>query len=257
MPPPQSGKERKLWVFPVIVTVAAVIAAVAIAGVIIYMVGSSIEMGPAEIVSVTHTPQNPLPGEDITVIIEAKNASDCGLQYLMLFGDMWNYTQLPDNFGSPRCELNIGAFLNGTEVWYVVSVLGTDGKLVLSKNHTVQIGNVERSDITSLSISNVNHIPQNPTMADYLVNVSAEITSNATISYVTMEHVIVSFNMLSGIGSGFMYTHGGNIYSQRIDFYRYFEYLSDLDGAMIIFRIGAKDSSGNTALSEVFSFTVS
>jgi hypothetical protein len=255
MPPPQAGKERKLWIFPVVVTVIAVVAAIAIAGTIIFIFSDGGQTGSAVIVSVTHTPQNPSPGQTIMITVESKNASDCGVQTLSFFKGGSDDRGFGPSCGSAHWDVNIGSFEDGTIVWYVVSVRGSDGNLVISQNNTIQIGAVESSNITTLKISAVSHYPQTPIVSGGMVNVEAGVSSNATIENVEIRHVIFG-NHSGGTGVGSMSTSGGNIYKAHIPF-GFFEDVPDFEGITIYYRIAAKDSSGNTALSEVISFTVS
>jgi hypothetical protein len=241
MPFPQAGKERKLWIFPVVVTVIAVVAAIAIAGAIMFIFSDGGQTGSAVIA--------------IMITVESKNASDCGVQTLSFFKGGSDDRGFGPSCGSAHWDVNIGSFEDGTIVWYVVSVRGSDGNLVISQNNTIQIGAVESSNITTLKISAVSHYPQTPIVSGGMVNVEAGVSSNATIENVEIRHVIFG-NHSGGTGVGSMSTSGGNIYKAHIPF-GFFEDVPDFEGITIYYRIAAKDSSGNTALSEVISFTVS
>jgi hypothetical protein len=257
MPPPQAGKERKPWVFPVVVTVIAVIIAVAIAAVVIFALGGFSQRGPGEFVSITRSPQNPFPWEDVTVTIELRNATECGIQLQEFFVDRGGASMSEGGIGVQTCEFDIGSFADGTEVWYVATLTDYDGNIVLSQDYTFQVGDVERSQISSLSISGVYHEPQNPTLSDYSVQVFAEIASNETITYMEIAHMIYTPNYAIGHGNGLMETLSGNISAGQIYYGYATSHYSHSPGITIYYRIAAKDASRNTALSEVYSFTIS
>lgn len=71
-------------------------------------------------------------------------------------------------------------FEDGTEKWYIIRAGDK-----ISEVCFLQVGHVERSNITSLAITDVIQTPEKPTTATSSVEISAKVTSNVTISEVT------------------------------------------------------------------------
>jgi hypothetical protein len=141
-------------------------------------------------------------------------------------------------------------FSNGTEVWFMVGATGYDSSFAVSEDYILQIGQIERSNISSITISNIHQFPQTPTKEDTVVTVSADITSNITLTDTWFGYKHFTENG-SGGGSGIMGHKSGYTFEEEI-------YISDEDeGTMIFYKIAAKDASGNTATSPTFNFTIS
>lgn len=213
--------------------------------------------GRAKIISVTHEPENPLPGEKITVIAFVENASECNIQWMSYFaegrGGGWNMG--PVGNGKYVYETYSG-FENGTEVSYRVCAVGYDGIIAVSNEYTIQIGKVERSNITTLTISNVHHSPENP-HNDKNVTVWADVTSSVTISKV--EFISMWFSSTSGgcIGDK-MIKKSESTYEYVIFINLYGLYSPTIPkGAFVFYKVVAQDESGNTAVFSICSFEVS
>lgn len=208
-----------------------------------------------KIISVVHEPENPLPGQKITVTAVAENSSECNIQWRSYFtegrGGGWSMGSVGD--GKYVYETYSG-FENGTEVSYRVCALGHDGSIAVSNEYTIQIGKVERSDITTLTISNVHHSPQYP-HNDINVTVWADVTSNVAVSKVEF------------VGIWFYSTSGGCIGDKMMKkseaTYEYVLFIKTPliagipKGAIVFYKIVAQDESGNTAVSPIDSFEVS
>jgi hypothetical protein len=201
--------------------------------------------GDINIISVSQTPENPQPGDTITVIAEISGGSPfLGTSaFLRYSGGMENTVTSIDNnkysFTFPH------PFENGTEKWYVISAGDK-----ISEVYYLQVGHVQRSNITSLTITDVIQTPEKPTTATSSVEISAKVTSNVTISEVTLEHMRFYEHGGSGGGYGTMQPHGNDTYEDSIHS-QYYE-----SGTQIFYRITAKDESGNTAVTPVYKFTL-
>ncbi len=211
--------------------------------------------GRAKIISVTHEPENPLPGEKITVIAVVENTSECNIQWRSYFaegkGGGWGMDRV--GYGKYRYE-TYGGFENGTEVAYKICTVGYDDIIVVSNEYTIQVGKVERSRITTLTISNVYHSPENP-HNDRNVTVWADVTSNVTISKV--EFIGMWFYSTSGAVMGQrMMKKSGNTY-EHVIFINLPGLVKIPKGTIVFYKISAQDESGNTAVSPIYSFEVS
>ena len=208
-----------------------------------------------KIINVTHAPENPLPGQKITITAVAENSSECNIQWNSYFteGKTGGWDMGPIGNGKYVYETYSG-FENGTEVSYRVCAIGSDGTFAVSNEYTIQIGEVERSDITPLTISDVQHSPQHPTKDDMYLTFYADVTSNVSISSVELVSV------------WFYSTTGGSIGDKMMEkSENTYEYLFLINmpgihripkGAMVFYKVVAQDESGNTAVSPIFSFTI-
>ncbi len=200
--------------------------------------------GDINIISVSQTPENPLPGDAITVIAEISGGSpflgtSASLHYS---GRMEGaVTSIDDNkysFTFPH------PFEDGTEKWYVISAGDK-----ISEVYILQVGHVERSNITSLAITDVIQTPEKPTTSTSSVEISAKVKSNVTISKVTLESMRF-YEDGGGSGSGPMRSDGNGTYEKLISTQDY------ESGTRVFYRITAKDESGNTAVTPVYMFTL-
>ncbi|MEA1999603.1 MAG: hypothetical protein U9N61_09840 [Euryarchaeota archaeon] len=221
---------------------------VSIAAVLVIIIGIGIwgftPSGDINIISVSQTPENPQPGDTITVIAEISGGSP----FLGVSASLHNsrrmegtVTSIDNNkysFTSPH------PFEDGTEKWYVIRAGDK-----ISEAYILQVGHVQRSNITSLAITDVIQTPEKPTTATSSVGISAKVTSNVTISEVTLEHMRF-YEHGSGGGYGTMQTHGNDTYEDSIHSQCY------ESGTRVFYRIIAKDESGNTAVTPVYTFTL-
>ncbi len=202
--------------------------------------------GDINIISVSQTPENPQPGDTITVIVEISGGSpflgvSASLHYSgRMEGTVTSIDNNKYSFTFPH------PFEDGTEKWYVIRAGDK-----ISEVYILQVGHVQRSNITSLAITDVIQTPEKPTTATSSVEISAKVTSNVTISEVTLEHMrFYEHDSGSGGGYGTMQPHGNDTYEDSIHS-QYYE-----SGTQIFYRITAKDESGNTAVTPVYTFTL-
>ena len=200
--------------------------------------------GDINIISVSQTPENPLPGDTITVIAEISGGSpflgtSASLHYSgRMVGAVNSIDDNKYSFTFPH------PFEDGTEKWYVISAGDK-----ISEVYILQVGHVERSNITSLAITDVIQTPEKPTTSTSSVDISAKITSNVTISKATFEDIRFYENGGGG-GSGTMWSDGNGTYESGILTKDY------KSGTWVFYRITAKDESGNTAVTPVYMFTL-
>ena len=219
-----------------------------IVGVLVIIVGICIwgftPSGDINIISVSQAPENPQPGDTITVTAEITGGSpflgvSASLHYSgRMEGMMTSIDNNKYSFTFPY------PFEDGTEKWYIIRAGDK-----ISEVYFLQVGHVERSNITSLAITDVIQTPEKPTTATSSVEISAKVTSNVTISEVTLEHMRF-YEHGSGGGGGTMQSHGGDMYEDSI-YPTYYK-----SGTQVFYRITAKDESGNTAVTPVYTFTL-
>jgi len=227
-------KSKRTIIFIVVVLVI-------IAGICIWGFTPS---GDINIISVSQTPENPLSGDTITVIAEISGGSpflgtSASLHYSgRMEGSVTSIDNNKYSFTFPH------PFENGTEKWYVIRA----GDKV-SEVYILQVGHVERSNITSLAITDIIQKPEKPTTSTSSVDISAKITSNVTISKVTFEDMQFYENG-GGSGSGSMRSDENGTYEKRISTQ------DSKSGTRVFYRITARDESGNTAVTPVYTFTL-
>ncbi len=166
--------------------------------------------GDVNIINVTQTPENPEPGDTITVIAEIAGGSP----FLGVSTSLYcsgrragTVTSVDKNkysftFAYP--------FEGGTEKWYMIRAGDK-----ISEVYIIQVGHVERSNITSLAITDVIQTPEQPATATSSVDISAKVTSNVPISEVTLEDMRF-YEHGSGGGYGPMRSHGSDTYEDGI-----------------------------------------
>ncbi len=247
----EKKRSRRLWlVIGSIVLVVLIVLAFAA-----YLI---ITASPPRILSVSFSPENPSPGEKVTVTAHVEGGSFLSsLSVRLCFG-----TYLSDGgggggtmrpMGDNRYQLQIrSSFPDGAEVWFVVSAATDSEGPVLSENYTFQVGEVIRDGPSGLIIEHVAQSPEEPTSLDTVI-VTARIVSASNITDV--ELVCMSFTRHgSGGGSGFMDLVSGDNYTAEIVSTRPGG-ISER-GTVHLYRVAAMDETENTAVSEVYSFAI-
>ncbi|MCK5559804.1 MAG: hypothetical protein KAJ51_04400 [Thermoplasmata archaeon] len=208
--------------------------------------------GPLNIISVTYTPQDPQADDEIVVTAEIENCAGASLRYSTYFAGGGSGGRTMSRVEDGIYEDELRPFDDGTEIWVIVKARDTNGNFQISDELIIQVGEIERSGISSLSISNIGYNPRTPTPADVGVKTWATITSDREITYV---HFCSMRFYLEGSGSSSGTTRdddGDNI----------FEEFAHLDGglpvgAKVYFKFAAQDESGNTAVSATYKLTIS
>jgi hypothetical protein len=246
-------RSRRFW----IVIVAIICVVLLVTAVLAYLILFAPSI-PISAVSVSISPENPVPGDTVTIIADVEGGDglfgpSVHVSYKTHFGTSGTGGGSMRAMGGGRYELDTHYQLsNGTVVWFVVSASASDTGPVFSEPYTFQVGSVMMNGPSGLKIENVTHVLGDPTSSDP-VTVSATITSS---SNVTEARAPAAYFIRFGSGghSGPMSHVNGDIYTAQIS-----PSISGHvfpSGATCFYRIGAADESGNHALSEVFWFIV-
>lgn len=246
----------KKEIIPIIVSIITIFAI--IISYLFFNVNLTYDSGEMELVSLTQISE----GDNITVFAEITGASPSSgiypqIEHESFFGycsasPLSHMEHIRDNNYSVTFQGS-----NGTEIWYVIYY----GNNILAER-TIQIGHVERSDISTLAISNITLNPENPTTSTNSVTITADITSNVNITDVEMyRHIFGKSSRSSGGGSGPIPDDGHFIDSISLTYGG--GYPTDPQqsktyppGSKVFYQIAAKDELGNTALA-TGNFTIS
>ncbi|MCK4365947.1 MAG: hypothetical protein KAW45_07840 [Thermoplasmatales archaeon] len=242
-------KREIIFVIVGVITIIAIILSY-----LVFNVNFTYDAGEMELISLTETSE----GENITVFAEITGASPSSgiypnIEHESLFGicSASPYSHMEhlggNNYSVTFQGYNYGGY-NGTEIWFVI-YYGTN----ILAERIIQIGHVERSDISTLTITNITQEPKNPTTSTLSVTITADITSNANITEIeTNRHIFGKSSRSSGGGSGHIIndtlvfdislTMGGGYFadSQEVKTYP--------AGSKVFYQITAEDELGNTAL---------
>lgn len=141
-------------------------------------------------------------------------------------------------------ERSLGPFEYGTEVWFVV-VAALGDEVARSDFGVFQVGTILRGGSSGLRIDSPVQTPAQPRPGDSVI-VSANITSNGNFT----EAAVQMFQILPGsaVGDVSLITAVGTNFTGRV--YAY-------PSALVAYRIVAWDTTGNTAVSETYTFQVS
>ncbi len=211
--------------------------------------GSQKSSKEVKIINITQDPISPKAGEVITFTAIVENCSECMYGLVRYFAMEGSGGGFRNRINVGKYEKEIGPFPNGTEVWFKICAIGIDGPLNVSKDYIIQIGKIERSNITTLSIMDVHQFPQNPTSKDSWVTIRANVTSNVTLTSVEGGYMKWS-RSLSSHGTFSMNPSSGSTFETQFGFIL-------KSGTNVYYKIDARDESGNTALSQTFSFVIS
>jgi hypothetical protein len=209
--------------------------------------------GNITLIRLTQTPENPQASDEITITAVITGGSPFGgagtsITYISYFGSGSGSGSKPmESIGNNKYKATFHGS-NGSEIWCLI----TSGNNILA-DHTIQVGHIERSNLTSLAIKNITQTPEKPTSETTSITITAEITSNVNVTEVEFMKEIISQSGSSGGGSGGMLKTENNTYSETISPYGFG--LSDAhqnrkfeSGTTIYYRIAAQDESGNTAV---------
>ena len=218
-----------------------------------------------KILSVNHKPENPQPGDKITITADITGGSPflgagTSCEYSYYFGaGGGGGSRTMSSVGDNKYTFTLpSTFSEGSEIWYMIHA-GNE----ISDSYTIQVGHVERSNISTLSITNVTQGPENPTTETNSVIVKADIRSNVSITEVKILYKRFYPPHGSGGGSnGGRYSSDDDSYSFNISLTRGGMLSSSSEdkhypkGSKVFYRIAAKDELGNTAVTTTYSFTI-
>lgn len=209
--------------------------------------------GTVTLIHLTQTPEHPIASDDIILTAEITGGSPFGgtgatVTYISYFGtDGVSGTKPLTSIGDNQYTVTFHGS-DGAEIWCLIMT----GNHVLA-NHTIQVGHVERSNITTLAIGNITQTPKNPTSNTTAITIIVEVISNVTIVDVECLREIFSPYGSSGGTYGGMSKIGNTTYSETISPHgssvAFDSYTQKFwPGTIIYYRIIAKDEAGNTAV---------
>jgi len=153
-------------------------------------------------------------------------------------------------------RMGIGSFSNGTEIWIVIVARIGIGAPVFLMNISLQIGYVLRGGASGLRISELRHAPELPTARDTI----AMRTNLTSTSNITVASLLFVYTHHSGVSSGVLtmwpQPSGEYVTALKNSFQPFWSGLPYERGTVFFLRVAAKDASGNTAISGIYSFTI-
>ncbi|UCD92959.1 MAG: hypothetical protein JSV43_03340 [Methanobacteriota archaeon] len=258
----ESKYSRKTWI--VIGTVTVVLAILCIA-VMIILVETRPAPSPPQILDVYVSPEHPTSSDEIIVtahvVSESSSYVSVRIRYCSYFDGSGSggrgMLSVGNDLYAARLTEHGRIFRDGTEVWFVVTASIGYGETVISESFTFQVGDVLRNGSSGLNILQVAHNPEEPTSEDS-VFVTASVYSNAEISHVTLGYMQIR-SLGGGGGGGSMRYQSGDNYSGDIRGHGPggLMEVGFVEGTVILYRVAAKDETGNTAVSNVYTFTIS
>ncbi len=240
------------------IVIAAIICVVLLVTAVLAYVVFFAPSVPISAVSVSISPENPVPGDRVTIIADVEGGDSlfgpsAKADYTTHFGIAGSGGGSMRSMGGGRYEYEIGYPLsNGSVVWFVVSASTRDRGPVFSEPYTFHVGTVVMGGPSGLKIENVTHVLGDPTSSE-TATLSATITSSSNITEVRAPAMYFT-RFGSGSVSGPMSHVNGDIYTAQIS--PGFSGRRFPSGATCFYRVGATDESGNHALSEVYWFIV-
>ena len=207
--------------------------------------------GPLRIASVSYAPEDPQPGQQFSVRAQIAGPlvapTEVNLQYAAYFGTVSAGGGAMTPVGDRTYELAVPGFPDGTEVWFVVAVSTPNEGPIVSDSFTIDVGTVVRGGESGLRISDVDHTPTSPMMME-TITVGATVTSRAPVSEVDIAYMaFCPARPPVGIDPEMV----------PVAPTRYTFEISDIGectgvpGTVLLYRVIAVDSTGNTAVSDV------
>ena len=215
-----------------------------------------------KILNIYHQPENPKPGDNITIIAEITGSSsllgisaECIYDYFFDEGKPGRglMTSIDDNLYSFTHQ---SPYTEEAKIWYLIRADNT-----ITEIYFIEVGN-EKSNISKLIITNVTQYPKNPTTETYSVQVSADIQSNVSITEFGIMYKIIFPKSPLG-ASGDNRQSNGEPYTFSIPLIMEDPYSSSGNdkhypkGSKVYYAIVAEDKLGNTAVSPIYNFTIS
>ncbi len=225
------------------------------------IVWSIISAGEIKILNIYHKPENPKPGDNITIIAEITGGSsllgisaECIYDYFFNEGNSGRSSMISigDNLFSFTHQ---SPYTEGAKIWYLIRADNT-----ITEIYFIEVGN-EKSNISKLTITNVTQYPKNPTNRTYSVQVSADIQSNVSITeFGILYKIIFPKRPLGACGDNRQ--SNGKPYTFSIPLIMEDPYSSSGNdkhypkGSKVYYAIVAEDKLGNTAVSPIYNFTI-
>jgi MFS family permease len=210
------------------------------------------------LINLTQTPENPDAFDDVTITAEITGGSSFGgagasLSYITYFGEGGTSgSKAMRSIGDNKYSATFRDS-NGTEIWCLIIAVND-----ILAEHTIQIGHIERSNKTSLAITNFTQVPEDSTSETTSFTITVNVTSNVSVTDVVFMREIISPSGYSSSGSWGMQKKYNNIYSETLTpivadgmwprTSGEYQQKNFESGTQIYYRIAAQDSSGNTAV---------
>lgn len=211
--------------------------------------------GPLRVASVSYAPDQPQPGQPITVTVEVAGelfaVTNVRLQYAAYFALIASGGGPMTPVGARTYAATIPSFPDGTQVWFVVGVSAQNRDPVLSESFTVDVGTVLRGGESGLRVGDVRHTPAQPWFGEP-ITVEAVVTSRAGIADVDIAYMTFCREQTIPIDPP-MVPAAPTLYTFTIE--------PDgpcarSPGAVLLYRVLASDVTGNTAVSDVIAIAM-
>lgn len=170
------------------------------------------------------------------------------LQYAAYFGTVASGVQSMTPVGGRAFEASIPGFPAGTEVWFAAGVTSGAREPTISESFTVLVGALPRGGASGLAISDVTHSQMFP-MPREPVTVEATVTSRSPIAEVDVAYMAFCPDRISTPIDPPMTMAMPQRYTITISTP---EPCSFAPSAVLLYRVLAVDTSGNTAVSDVY-----
>lgn len=251
-PVPVRGRRKGLLRLFLFVTAVAVVSSLfVVAAASVAPSPAAYMTGPMRIESVSFAPEHPQPGQPVTVTAQVGGAAafprSVDLQYAAYFGTVASGGGPMASVGNRLYALTVDGFPAGTEVWFVVAVSTANEGPVLSTSFTVPIGTVVRDGPSGLRISDVSHSPTQPAPWERIM-IEATVASASPVTEVDVAYMSFCRTVQPVTIDPPMYTIAPNTYTIEIE---QPGQCASQPGSILVYRVIARDASGNTAVSDV------
>lgn len=241
----------------VILVIIVIIAAVA--GLSLISGGEEIGSSETKIVSVSNSPEDPQPGENITISCEIQNQPADVLPSFICH----SYFRAPRVSTSGTFLKSDGAYSSTInpftkareEISYFVITWDKRGNSILSDEHIIQVGDVKRDNSTSLRITGVDHGPLPAPNSSTELKVSAKVEDNVPIASVWLISALYGRESTKFGKTEFTYTNMTEMTKTPDNNYEG-EVTPPVPeekwptGTKIMYKIVGKDYAKNTAVTE-------
>jgi len=184
----------------------------------------------------------------VTLAGEVVGPVTVNLQYAAYFGTVSAGVQPMTPVGGRTFETTIPGFPDGTEVWIVAGATSGTRDPVISSSSTIWVGTVPRNGPSGLSVYDVSHFQSSPD-PQMPVTIEATVQSRFPITEVDVAYMAFCPDRVSTPIDPPMTMSAPQRYTIEVWTP---EPCSFAESATLLYRVLAVDSSGNTAVSDVF-----
>lgn len=236
-----------------------IIAAIAVIAGLFLIISGPTETRETKIVSVSNSPEDPQPGENITITCEIQNQpTDILPNYVY-----HSYFRAPHASSSGTFMKSDGKYSStinpftksGEEISYFVITWDKHGNPILSDEHIIQVGDVKRDNSTSLRITSVDHGKLPAPNSSSELKVSAKVEDNVSIASVLL--ISASYGRESTTFGKTEFTDTNMTEMTKTSDNNYEGVITPPipeekwpTGTKIMYKIAAKDNTRNTAVTE-------